>query len=142
MIDHDLRHLTFAQLDRTEGIADVLPASGEKYPLPAWYRTVRDVPLEKLALEDICKACRQQIHLEQVVPLALTLLESDPLAGEMYDGELLTSLNAVPRDYWSSHEAERQSLKAMIEAALSAETIADNVRQDADELFRKAASLV
>ena len=58
-------------------------ASDNEYPLAAWYRFIREVPLDQLGLEDIAKATRQQVHIEHVVPLALRLLQADPLAGEM-----------------------------------------------------------
>jgi hypothetical protein len=129
--------MTFALLDRERGVPE--PASGDEYPLPAWYRIVREVALDELGVEDISKAIRQKIHLEHVVPLALRRLESEPLAGEMYEGELLVSLKSVPLQYWSKHEAERLSLKSVIETALQEEAIADNVRRDAEELFRTTA---
>jgi|GEM_PF-1878126 hypothetical protein len=135
MIEKNPKRLTFALLDRKRGVPE--PAPSEEYPLPAWYRSVRELPLDELGIEDISKAVRQNIHLEQVVPLALRRLESEPLAGEMYDGELLVSLKSVPLEYWSKHEAERLSLKSAVEAALQEEAIADNVRRDAEELLHQ-----
>jgi CDI immunity proteins len=140
MIERNPQCLTFALLDRMHGVPDPPPTAGEEYPLPAWYRAVRELPLNELGVEDICKACRQNIHPEQVVPLALGLLESEPLTGEMFDGELLLSLGSIPVDYWSSHESERLSLKSVIEAALGLDTIAVDVRRDAEELLRKTGS--
>jgi hypothetical protein len=137
MIEKNPASLTFALLDRERGVPELAPAFGREYPFPAWYRSVREVPLNELSVEDISKAIRQSIHLEHVVPLALRRLEAEPLAGEMYDGELLVSLKSVPLDYWPKHEAERLSLKSAIEAALQEEAIADNVRQDAGELLHK-----
>jgi len=129
--------LTFATLDRQKGIPDLPPVTGEEYPLPAWYRAVRETPLEELGVEDICKACRQQIHLEHVVPLTLRLLQSEPLAGEMYDGELLASLKSVPSDYWPTHVAEAAMLKSVCEEVRKNDTIPDEVRQDVVELLTR-----
>jgi hypothetical protein len=133
------RHVTFASLDETQGV--VLPPAppGGEYPLPAWYRSVREIPLDDFSVEDTCKACRQNVHLEHIVPRALRLLEIDPLAGEMYEGELLVSLASIPVQYWSGHEVERLSLKSIINAALDSEEIAENVRHAATELYAKLA---
>jgi hypothetical protein len=139
MIEKSVRRLTFALLDRERGIAEPPPVSGDEYPLAAWYRSVREVPLDEFKVEDISKAIRQNVYLEQVVPLALRLLKSEPLAGELYDGELLASLKAVPSQYWSQHEDERLSIKSAIEAALRMEETTEDVRRDAQELLSKTA---
>jgi hypothetical protein len=131
--------LSFALLDRRNGVPEPGPALGDEYPLAAWYRAVREVPLEELTVEDISKAVRQNVHLENVVPLALRLLASEPLAGEMYDGELLASLKAVPAQYWLQHQDERRSLQGVAEAALRSEVATEDVRRDAQDLLRTAA---
>lgn len=129
--------VSFAALDRQKGIPEPGPTSGDEYPLEAWYRSVRQVPLDELATEDICKAVRQSIHIERVVPLALRVLESDPAAGELYDSELLASLKAVPAQYWREHPIERRSAISLIEAALADEQISDDVRRDGQEVLSK-----
>ncbi len=130
--------VTFASLDREKGISELPPATSEEYPLPAWYRAVREIPLEELGIEDICKACRQQIHLEHIIPMALRMLQSNPLAGEMYDGELLVSLKSVPAEYWQKCGEDAATLKEVVEKALAFDTTSDEVRQDANELLNKA----
>jgi hypothetical protein len=140
MSQSDQNRVTFAILDREEGLPDLPPQTNEEYPLPAWYRSVYNVPLDELRLEDICKACRQRIHVEHTVPRALTLLKADPLAGEMYDGELLVSLKPIPPVYWSTHEDDRLTLKPLIEAVLKDMEVAENVRQDVEELLHRATS--
>jgi len=130
------RGVTFAMLDKEKGWPELPPATEEEYPLPAWYRAVQNIALDELGIEDIAKACRQRIHFEHVVPLALRLLQADPLAGEMYDGELLVSLKSVPPDYWSKNQNERQALKSVTESALREESVTPGVREDAQELLR------
>jgi len=130
---------TFAALDKKKGI-ELPPATGEEFPLPTWYRAVREIPLDELSIEDICKACRQQIHLDHVVPLALKLLESDPLSGEMYDGELLVSLKSIPVEYWSRNKTEKVTLESIIVTRLRQEELTNDVREDVRELVSKLAS--
>lgn len=134
------RRLTFAMLDHEKGIPDPLPAAGEEYPLPAWYRAIRETPIEELGLEDMCKACRQQIHVEHVVPIALRVLQSEPLAGEMYDGELLASLKSIPPDYWPAHRPEAAMLKAICERTRRQVSLSEDVRQDVAELLTRATA--
>ena len=126
--------VTFALLDGEHDAAGV-KSSGEDFPLPTWYRKVRDVPLDELGLEDVARACRQQIHLNHTVPLALKFLETDPLSGEMYDGELLVSLNSVPVDFWHKELKQAAKLKAIIGEAMGDERITDDVREDAQMLL-------
>ncbi len=132
-MNNDPSSITFALLDKEKGIPDPAPVVGEEYPLPAWYRSVRNVPLEQLTVEDISKACRQGIHLKQVVPLALKALGANPLEGEMYDGELLVSLKAVGRDYWSINTEDRASCLAILESSIV--DFPEDVAEDANELL-------
>jgi len=132
------RRLSFAILDREKGVPELPPATGEEYPLPAWYRAIRETPLEELTVEDIAKACRQQIHVEHVVPIALRLLQSEPLAGEMYDGELLVSIKSVPTDFWSAHKTEAAALKSICDELSKREGLSADLLQDVAELLTKA----
>jgi len=125
-------------LDREKGTPELPPQAGEEYPLAAWYRAVYHTPIDELSIEDIAKALRQQIHPEHVVPMGLRILESDPLAGEMYDGEVLASLKAVACDYWRIHPEDTAALGAVIERLLQDTAIADDVRRDADEVRGRA----
>ena len=101
---------TFASLDAERGVSlPPEPPDGE-FPLPAWYRRVHRTPLSELTVEDVCRACRQEIHVEHIVPIALEMLGHDPLAGEMYDGELIESLGNIPTSYWASASEMREKL--------------------------------
>ena len=99
---------------------------------------MREIPIEELGVEGICKACRQQIHIEHVVPIALRVLQSEPLAGEMYDGELLASLKSILPDYWPTHPPEAAVLKAICEGVRGNANLSDDVRQDVVELLTGA----
>ena len=125
--------ITFAELDKQKGTPYPVTPAGEEYSLPSWYRSVRDVPLNKLQVEDISRACRQNIHLVHVIPLALNMLEANPLAGEMYDGELLVSLKAVPTDYWDAHVNDKLACRAIIEKVVN--TLSEDIAADANELL-------
>jgi len=137
---NDLSKITFALLDKQNGIVDLPPTSDEEYPLPTWYRSIREIPLDKLEVEDICKSCRQQLHLEFIVPMSLDRLASDPLIGEMYDGELVVSMKYIPQSYWANHVDEAKITKSIVEKILLREDIDSDVRLVAKELLETLAT--
>ena len=69
--------------------------------------------------------------------MALRLLKAEPLAGEMYDGELLVSLKSAPSDYWLAHQEEVSSLKSIIEVVRRSEKTDDDLRRDLQELLAR-----
>lgn len=93
--------ITFRDLDGN------IPIPEPTWPLEEWYAHVRDTKIGEFEVADLARACRQDMYPGVVVPIALAALERDPLAGELYDGELVHSLAKVPGPYWASHPAER-----------------------------------
>lgn len=63
--------------------------------LEQWFERVIDIPLEDLAVEDLCRAIRQELCIAQLMPVVLKVLTDDPLAGEYYDGELIAALATI-----------------------------------------------
>jgi hypothetical protein len=62
------------------------------------------VPISALSIEDLRLLIGQQIGLRYVVPMALEILSSDPLAqGDMYKGDLLASIAAIPEGFWTEN---------------------------------------
>lgn len=135
MSERPTRRLTFAELDHESGIPDPSPATGDEFPIPAWYRSIRNTPVEELTIEDVCKALRQRIHLTAVVPEALAILKREPLAGEMYDGELLASLSVIDKEFWGENAPFAETLRAII-APIRAEMDSD-LKSDIQKLLSK-----
>jgi len=92
--DEDISRLTFRHLD---GNITLSPPTSA---LEEWYIQIRDTTLYDLKLDDLARACRQRLYLDQIVPICLHELEKNPLAGELYDGEVIYALKQVPEDYW------------------------------------------
>lgn len=107
---------TFREIETAKGIAP--SESGECSPLGEWYARVRDVPLAAFGVEDLCKSVRQCLYLEHVVPAALELLEKEPLAGEMYDGELASAFHAIPDTFWREHKHIAVRTLSILKSAL------------------------
>jgi hypothetical protein len=74
------------------------------------------------------------LRVEQIVPLVIERLGEDPLAGDMFDGELLASLLSVVAGYWKTHRSDAVALKAIIDAAWS--SLPEDVGADATEILR------
>lgn len=64
-------------------------------PLDDWFYRVIDIPISNLSIEDICRAIRQKLFLETILPNARNILKGDPLAGEYYDGELIAAIASL-----------------------------------------------
>ncbi|GAA5107812.1 hypothetical protein GCM10023211_09320 [Orbus sasakiae] len=60
--------------------------------LDEWFDEIIDIPLSELLVGDISRLIRQQIFICEMLPYALNLLSLDPLAGDSYDGQLISSL--------------------------------------------------
>ena len=63
--------------------------------------------------------CRQNLFPLVAVPIGLLRLEEDPLAGDLYDGELLRALKRISRDYWTANPQESSQLLRLAERAVS-----------------------
>lgn len=95
-------------------------------PIEDWYIRVRDIPLIDLTDADIARACRQKIYLDVLVPICIKRIEVHPMAGDMYEGELVASLKYLPFTYWAAHPDQKESYLSIAEKAF-AETSANEV---------------
>lgn len=69
--------------------------------LDVWYENIRDVELDKFSIADICRACRQELFLESIIPIAIKMLGDDILSGDLYDGELASVIVNVSSEKWA-----------------------------------------
>ena len=63
--------------------------------LDEWFSGVLDISLDKLDVGDLARAIRQGLFLAEVLPRAEVILRQDPLAGEDYDGQLISSIASL-----------------------------------------------
>ena len=94
----------------------------------AIYR-LRKLPISKLSNENLRMLIGQKIGLNFLVPLALELLESNPLvAGEMYKGDLLANVSAIPEDFWCKNpELNNRLVEIANEIGILSETISNEL---------------
>jgi len=105
------RQLTLDQLDP--------PAWGEpdfdSGLVQACHR-LRRKPIGEFVVEDLRIMIGQQIGLRWLMPLALEVLERDPLAeGDFFPGDLLSSVLGPPVEFWAEEPGLRSRLSAVLE---------------------------
>lgn len=76
---------------------------------------LRSKPLDSLDVEDLRILIGQEVGLDHLMPLALRVLEADPLAeGDFYPGDLLVAVLRVGHEYWERHPDEDESIKVVV----------------------------
>ena len=104
------------QSDRDFSSCDV-PSS-----LTDWYVSVRETPIDQLSVGDICRALRQRVFLNEVFPVAVSMLNEDALAGDRYDGELVYALSDIFKSGWESRvDYSDKIIHALVDADNSIE---------------------
>ena len=129
--------LTFRDIRIKKGLEpelDPVPAEGE-FPLQEWFRAVYEKPLREFSLHDVARACAQGLHAEYIVPLALDALRDDPHAGDLYDGDLISSLSSMPAEFWGTYELLRDNLLAIVKQCLP--ELDESEREDAERLLKQ-----
>lgn len=86
---------------------------------------LRKVPLSDLSPEDLRMLIGQKIGLIFIVPLALNILEYNPLvSGNLYRGDLLTNVAAIPQEFWEKHpELNNRLVEIAHEVAILSKTL-------------------
>lgn len=84
--------------------------------LIATVHELRRKPIGLLDAEDLRLLLGQREGVPFLVPLAIELLERDPLTeGDFHPGDLLsTVLRRVPAEYWAAHPDESARLDAVV----------------------------
>ncbi len=69
-----------------------IPYSNEVYNLEVWYNQLIEKKFCEITLKDVLIMFRQDLFTEIAFKKAIVILKNNPLAGEMYEGELLEKL--------------------------------------------------
>ena len=126
--------VTFRQLESSR--SDWNEVTSGDSSLDDWYRSVRDTPISELDDGDLSRACRQCLYLDHIVPLAVARLEQEPLAGDIFDGELLVAMKMIPTSFWMNDQRYSEQLLRVVNQAKELSDDEDIV-DDADELAEK-----
>lgn len=104
-------------LDQIEGTTWGPPTYGSH--LVRTCHRLRTVPLRDFTVEDLRIMIGQKISLVALLPLALDVLEANPLSsGDFYPGDLLSSVVRA-RDEWPTDRVLRARMRRILGSALS-----------------------
>ncbi|WP_272661027.1 contact-dependent growth inhibition system immunity protein [Providencia sp. PROV150] len=98
-------------------------------PLDDWFYRVLDIPISNLSTEDICRAIRQKLFLETILPNARNILKSAPLAGEYYDGELIAAIASLSSTDIAQHIEIIKEIKKIL-TSLDISELSKDLQQD------------
>ena len=91
---------------------------------------LRHKPLGDFTVEDLRITIGQSVGLPHLLPIALSILESDPMAeGDLFRGDLLSSVVRVAESFWLCNPALRA--RALSVAAAGRDRTDD--RKDCDD---------
>lgn len=104
---------------------------------------LRKKPVGKFTVEDLRVMISQEIGLEFLIPLALEVLKTDPLAaGDYYPGDLLHAIVTLPRDFWSDHQPWGSAIKAIAEGVRFADGFPANLKIELDTFLEMAGPVI
>ncbi|GAB2196980.1 hypothetical protein MAH4_09860 [Sessilibacter sp. MAH4] len=120
-------------MDKSKSIEEltgnVFSAPELQYSLSTKCFSLVKTPVADLNVENLRMLIGQGIALEFLIPLALDLLESDPLvSGAFYRGDLLENVVNVPESFWNQHpELNNRLVEVRIEFEGVFSTMSKNI---------------
>ncbi len=114
------------------------PARGSEVEssLGNWYTEVRTTPIADLSVRDLARACRQQLCLAHVVPVALEELRSNVTAGYIFDGEMASTVARIPQAFWQGHRELADLAARILKAGL--DRLDEDVREEVEDFLAQA----
>jgi hypothetical protein len=89
------------------------------------------VPVGSLSNDDLRLLLGQQIGAAWLVPIALARLREEPLAGDLYPGDLLNAVLRTDSLHWGMHPEDRASLRVI-------RTALDQIGSDAAKVIERS----
>lgn len=84
--------------------------------LVAEVHRLRRKPLGELTVEDVRLLVAQGIALPWLVPMALEFVRDEPMvAGDLYEGDLLTAVLRVDGEFWRRHRDLADELSRVVD---------------------------
>jgi hypothetical protein len=89
--------------------------SGDETRLMVTVRELRRKPIGGLTVKDMRLLIRQNVGLAHLLPLAVEVLRSDPLAeGDMYEGDLLAAVLTRDAGVWIDYPELRREVRSIV----------------------------
>ncbi len=114
MIVSSVSLLHIVDIEKQLGISE--PVTDSRYSLPKWYERIRSKTIGDLTDGDLARLLRQNMYVEFIFPEVLERLESKPLIGELYDGELITALSILDPVHWGKSDVLTRQLLNIIDS--------------------------
>ena len=84
---------------------------------------LRKKTLEDFTVEDLRLMIGQNESLKYLLPLAIEILRENPFAGgDYYEGDLLSSVLSVKKDFWKTNPPIYEAVESILQTAESLET--------------------
>jgi hypothetical protein len=132
---------------RKSSLADLLPeryggdqSTANDTPLARRCNALLKKPLDAFQAEDLRVMILQGIAIEYLVPMALDLLENDPLVkGDYYPGDLLNAVLSVTPSYWTMKPTDSERLDLVVSRmTIIPEELEESLRQyRSEKRFRR-----
>ena len=81
----------------------------------------RSKPLSDFTVGDLRVMIERQLSLRQLVPLAIEILEENPLAEAYHPGDLLEAVLAVDKQYWRANKDQWEAVNEIADSFRFAE---------------------
>ncbi len=78
---------------------DYIPEGSNVYPLTEWFNSILEKTEDELTIGDVCRMLRQRMCSKCAMERAVEILRGDPFAGEIYDGQLMSTLYGAKEKY-------------------------------------------
>lgn len=127
------KNLTIIQIE--ELLALPYDSAVEESALSSWYDSIRGKRLTELTDGDVARLLRQKMYLEFIVPEATRRLMMNPLAGELFDGEMLEKVSHIPASFWEREPELMKEARMLIQVLLGGEI--SNPVNELDEVDRE-----
>jgi hypothetical protein len=82
--------------------------------LGEWYNRVLAVSLSEMSDGDLARIVRQSLALPNTLPYAFKRLLAQPLAGDLYEGELAVAIAKIQPQFWSEHPGLSQNATVVL----------------------------
>ncbi|WP_217366269.1 contact-dependent growth inhibition system immunity protein [Brevibacillus sp. HB2.2] len=107
------------------------------YALDEWYNRLINKTVDEVDVKDICRMLSQNIFIDLGIKKAWEILEEDPLAGDIYDGQLLELLYKIELDRFDDLTSVGKLLHHIHTRVPHLEWLSDEDQQEYTDLLIK-----
>lgn len=98
------------------GLHEVTIIGSEKYDI--WYNKLLNKEENEITVNDVYTMLTQKVLEDVAIKKALAFVEADPLAGEMWDGQILEQLSKLSKEKLFPYKVGLERLLIVVEAAI------------------------